>query len=156
MNEDHEKRLDHFQNQFNFSNTDFTPTIKDLDIFTEICQIVSNRAARLAAAAMVSLIEQQQDDLPKEDDIVIGVNGSTYEKYPRMHERILESLHDWFGPELGNRIKLEVATDGGSIGGALIAMLAEKQQKQAEKEKRFVCENKIGKRCISNKEKEFY
>lgn len=62
--------------------------------------------------------------------IVIGVNGSTYEKYSTMHDRILKSLVTWFGPQVSGRIRLEVATDGGSIGGALIAMLAEKEEKK--------------------------
>lgn len=94
---------------------------------------MSNRAARLAAAAMASLIEQQSDLLNSTRPIVLGVNGSTYEKYPNMHDRILGSLVTWFGPEVGKRIRLELAKDGGSIGGALIAMLAEKEE---EKKKR--------------------
>lgn len=79
---------------------------------------------------MASLIEQQADLLNGTGPIILGVNGSTYEKYPNMHERILESLINWFGPEVGARIRLELATDGGSIGGALIAMLAEKEEKK--------------------------
>lgn len=47
-----------------------------------------------------------------------------------MHDRILKSLVTWFGPQVSGRIRLEVATDGGSIGGALIAMLAEKEEKK--------------------------
>lgn len=104
--------------------------MNDLEIFTGLCQIVSDRAARLAAAAMASLIEQQDDLINGIGPIVIGVNGSTYEKYPNMHDRILSSLKTWFGPQVSERIQLEVATDGGSIGGALIAMLAEKEEKK--------------------------
>lgn len=77
---------------------------------------------------MVSLIEQQEGLLQGTEPIVIGVNGSTYEKYPNMHERIHKSMESWFGSKINERIRLEVATDGGSIGGALIAMLAEKQE----------------------------
>lgn len=75
------------------------------------------------------MIEQQTELLEGTDDIVIGVNGSTYEKYPKMHGRICESLSSWFTPETYKRIYVELATDGGSIGGALIAMLAEKEEK---------------------------
>jgi hexokinase len=81
---------------------------------------------------MASLIEQQDEVLNGSGPIVIGVNGSTYEKYPTMHERIYESLVTWFGPEVSRRIRVELATDGGSIGGALIAMLAEKEAKKKE------------------------
>ncbi|KAI8979542.1 hypothetical protein BDF20DRAFT_974593 [Mycotypha africana] len=132
MNETLEVRLQHFNPLFHFTEA-YVPSENDLRLLTDLCQIVSNRAARLAAAAVASLIEQQQEDLlgPRTDQkpIVIGVNGSTYEKYPTMHDRIHQALTEWFGEEIGQRIQLEVATDGGSIGGALIAMLAEKEEK---------------------------
>lgn len=83
--------------------------------------MVSTRAAGLAAAAMIAIIEQQTFEL--DDDIVIGVNGTTFEMYPRMPERIHEALQQWYGEEKAKRIKLEVARDGGSIGAALVAML---------------------------------
>lgn len=108
--------------------------LNDLNVFTELCQIVSNRAARLAGAAMASLIEQQQDLMNGSDPIVIGVNGSTYEKYPDMHQRIYNSLVTWFDSQVSERIQVELATDGGSIGGALIAMLAEKEQQQQQQQ----------------------
>ncbi|RCH82205.1 glucokinase, partial [Rhizopus stolonifer] len=98
--------------------------------------------ARLAGAAMASLIEQQQDLLEGTGPIVIGVNGSTYEKYPTMHHRIYQSLAEWFGSQVSQRIKVELATDGGSIGGALIAMLAEKEEKKRLRET-FVPEQRL-------------
>lgn len=102
---------------------------------------VSNRAAQLAAAAMASLIEQQDDLLRSTELIVIGINGSTFEKYPAMSNRIQQSLTNWFGPKISQRIQLEIATDGGSIGGALIAMLAGKEQKTTylQQPSRFSC-----------------
>jgi hexokinase len=127
-----EARFEHFKTLFTFEDH-YIPVLEDLNVFTELCQIISNRAARLAGAAMASLIEQQSDLINSNKAIVIGVNGSTYEKYPNMHQRIYDSLFTWFGPEIGKRIQLELATDGGSIGGALIAMLAEK-----EEQKRYV------------------
>lgn len=130
MDDSTEKRFEHFKELFTFEGGNYTPTVEDLNVFTELCQIVSNRAARLAGAAMASLIEQQSDLLSGTKPIVIGVNGSTYEKYPNMHQRIFDSLVTWFGPETGKRIRLELATDGGSIGGALIAMLAEKEEQK--------------------------
>ncbi|KAG2235424.1 hypothetical protein INT48_005774, partial [Thamnidium elegans] len=124
-----ETRFEHLKEIFTFEDG-YTVELQDLQVFTELCQIISNRAARLAGASMASLIEQQADLLNGTGPIILGVNGSTYEKYPNMHERILESLVSWFGPEVGARIRLELATDGGSIGGALIAMLAEKEEKK--------------------------
>ncbi|KAI7896247.1 uncharacterized protein EV154DRAFT_492783 [Mucor mucedo] len=132
-----EARFEHFKEHFTFEDG-YTIELNDLEIFTGLCQIVSDRAARLAAAAMASLIEQQDDLINGIGPIVIGVNGSTYEKYPNMHDRILSSLKTWFGPQVSERIQLEVATDGGSIGGALIAMLAEKEEKKKASTKKAI------------------
>lgn len=100
------------------------PTYNDISILNRICRIVATRSAALVAASIAAMIEQQGLE-KKEDkhDIVIGINGSTYEFYPYMAERVHRSLRDWFGAEVSDRIRLEIAKDGGSIGGALIAML---------------------------------
>ncbi|KAG1124681.1 hypothetical protein G6F42_009394 [Rhizopus arrhizus] len=100
------------------------PTYQDINILTRICKIVAIRSAALACAAIAAMIEQQGlDKLDDGHDIVIGINGSTYEFYPYMAERVHRSLRNWFGTEVSDKIRLEVAKDGGSIGGALIAML---------------------------------
>jgi hexokinase len=100
------------------------PTYRDISILTRICRVVATRSAALTAAAIAAMIEQQGLD-KKQDyrDIVIGINGSTYEFYPYMAERVHRSLRDWFGSEISDKIRMEIAKDGGSIGGALIAML---------------------------------
>lgn len=108
--------------QFHFANS---PTSRDMAILTRICSIVATRSARLASVAIASMIIQQQLS-SKNDDIVVGINGSTYEFYPHMAERLKCALEEWFGPSVASRIKLEIAKDGGSIGGALIAMLCRK------------------------------
>ena len=99
----------------------FTPNEQDALLFKSICEMVSTRAAGLAAAAIAAMIEQQS--FTPEQDIVIGINGTTFERYPRMPERMHSFLDDWFGQDIGSRIKLQVARDGGSIGAALVAML---------------------------------
>ncbi|CAO3626593.1 unnamed protein product [Cunninghamella blakesleeana] len=114
------------QSLFTF-DTNYSLTEQDVDLVIELCSLVATRGAKLAAAALASLIEQQShillENKNNDEPIVIGMNGSTYELYPQMHDRILNALSDWFGPEIANRIHLEVARDGASIGSALIAML---------------------------------
>ncbi|KAI9011968.1 hypothetical protein CLU79DRAFT_805993 [Phycomyces nitens] len=105
-----------FENEYQLSPT-------DLSLLIQVAQIISDRAARLAGGAMASLLEQQKDTLSETEPIVIGVNGSVFEFYPQMPERIQKSLIDWFGPSISNRLQISLATEGGSIGGALIAML---------------------------------
>lgn len=115
----HEKSLE-ILSTFNFVNT---PTLNDLAILTRVCRIVSTRAASLAAVSIISLVEQQKLLDVDRDDIVVGINGSTYEFYPHMNLRVRRALDEWYGKEISSRITLQVASEGGSVGGALIAML---------------------------------
>ncbi|KAG1223849.1 hypothetical protein G6F35_004399 [Rhizopus arrhizus] len=97
------------------------PTLDDLNTLTRICHIVAARSASLVAVAIISLLEQQG----LSDHMVVGINGSTYEFYPHMDQRVRQALDEWFGKEMSSKIILEVASEGGSVGGALIAMLCE-------------------------------
>ncbi|KAI8099292.1 uncharacterized protein BX664DRAFT_320944 [Halteromyces radiatus] len=99
------------------------PSLEDIAILTRICRIVSTRSALLCSCAIAALIEQQGLVTKSNADIIVGMNGSTYEFYPFMEERLHRALRQWFGVEISDRIRLEITSDGGSVGGALIAML---------------------------------
>ncbi|ORZ25173.1 hypothetical protein BCR42DRAFT_485382 [Absidia repens] len=101
-----------------------TPSLQDIAILTRICRIVSTRSAQLCSCAIAALIQQQGLITKSDADIVVGMNGSTYEFYPFMEERVHRALREWFGVEISDRIRLEIAHEGGSVGGALIAMLS--------------------------------
>ncbi|CAO3643752.1 unnamed protein product [Cunninghamella blakesleeana] len=105
-------------------NFEQTPSLEDIAIITRICRVVATRSAQLCSVAIISLIEQQQLVTKSKGDIYIGMNGSTYEFYPFMEERLHRALRDWYGSEISDRIRLDIARDGGSVGGALIAKLA--------------------------------
>lgn len=111
-----EKSVELLSDKFHFAHA---PTLHDLAVLTRICRIVATRSASLAAVAIASLILQQE----LKGEVVVGVTGSTYEFYPHMATRVRAALVDWFGEDVAKDIKLELARDGGSIGGALIAML---------------------------------
>ncbi|ORX52051.1 actin-like ATPase domain-containing protein [Hesseltinella vesiculosa] len=118
--EERHKSLETMMSTYEF---DTNPTLEDVSLMTRICRIVSTRSAILCAAAIVALIEQQDLINMSENDIIIGMNGSTYEYYPFMEERVHRALRTWYGYEVSDRIRLEVTHEGGSVGGALIAML---------------------------------
>ncbi|ORZ03443.1 hypothetical protein BCR43DRAFT_560138 [Syncephalastrum racemosum] len=127
-----EERLLHFNMSFphvsssrssqdgakSMSESCYSPTLQDAHRFGCICRTVSSRAAALLAAAIISLIEQQQIT---DDNVYIGINGSTYEKYPLMPERIQAAIDRWYGGK--KQVHIDIANDGASIGGALVAMM---------------------------------
>ncbi|RUS27924.1 hypothetical protein BC938DRAFT_482559 [Jimgerdemannia flammicorona] len=101
------------------------PTAEDVRTLQQIAAIIATRAAALCAAALASMIKKQNlDDSSLNSPIVIGMNGSTFQFYPRTEERIHAALRQIFGTSVSERIRLEVANDGGTIGAALAAMLS--------------------------------
>ncbi|GAA5798676.1 hypothetical protein EDC94DRAFT_532470 [Helicostylum pulchrum] len=123
-NDDDPKRAKSLEVLSNFNSVN-TPTVNDIAILTRICRIVSTRSASLAAVSIISLLDQQALLDNKDNEIVVGINGSTYEFYPHMDLRVRRALDEWYGKETSARINLEVASEGGSVGGALIAMLCQ-------------------------------
>ncbi|KAI7875239.1 actin-like ATPase domain-containing protein [Lichtheimia hyalospora FSU 10163] len=132
--QDNEQRLAKFNEwiAIKSSDNDHPPTTigtsEDMEQLMQVCTMISTRAATLASAAMAAIIEQQGllvdgDGNNINDPIIIGVNGSTFEKYPQMQQRIYSNLRSWFGDQIAARIQVDLAKDGSSIGGALIAML---------------------------------
>ncbi|KAK8240645.1 hypothetical protein HDK90DRAFT_509088 [Phyllosticta capitalensis] len=69
-----------------------------------------------------------KNDVPEEDVIDIGVDGSLVEFYPGFEEYIREALREV--PEIGaageKRIRIGIAKDGSGVGAALIALVAGK------------------------------
>ncbi|GAA5808457.1 hypothetical protein MFLAVUS_001848 [Mucor flavus] len=123
-NDEDPKRAKSLEVLSNFNSVN-TPTVSDIAILTRICRIVSTRSASLAAVSIISLLDQQALLDNKNNEIVVGINGSTYEFYPHMDLRVRRALDEWYGKEISARINLEVASEGGSVGGALIAMLCQ-------------------------------
>ena len=50
----------------------------------DVCSIVSTRAARLTAAGLAAVATR----LGKEKDMVVAVDGSVFEKYPRFQDKM--------------------------------------------------------------------
>lgn len=97
-------------------------------LLQRVAAIVATRAAGLCAAALAAMIKKQNlDDPSLTSPIVIGINGSTFQFYPHAEERIHGTLREFFGDHVSERVRLEVASDGGAIGAALVAMLYKKK-----------------------------
>lgn len=93
----------------------------DKQIMREICRIVSTRSARVAGAAIASVVAWMDADL--ESDHTIAIDGALFEKYPGFQDNMAEMLFCIFG-DRAKRIKLDLARDGSGIGSAIIAAMA--------------------------------
>jgi hexokinase len=124
---------------------------EDAEAVREIAAAIGRRAARLSAVAIAGIVintgrlerssstattEKKEGidpprgdvDLPEEDVVDIGVDGSLVEFYPSFEEYIREALREV--PEIGEkgekRIRIGIAKDGSGVGAALIALVAGK------------------------------
>jgi len=91
-------------------------TYADRKLLKKVCSIVSTRAARLAAAAIASVITKMDPRLRRRH--TVAIDGAVYEKHPRFSRRVKDALSEIFGGK-ARRVKL-VLTKGASAKGAAV------------------------------------
>ena len=92
----------------------------DRKLLKKACAIVSTRAARLASAAIASVITKMDPRLGRRH--TVAIDGAVYEKHPRFSCRVKDTLKEIFGGK-ARRIKL-VLTKGASAKGAAVIAAA--------------------------------
>lgn len=98
-----------------------------------VCDVVTRRAARLAAAGIVGILKKigrdgsggiaggrsRFDDKTKRT--VIAIEGSLYTKYSMFREYLDEAMIEILGEEVAQHVILKMMEDGSGIGAALLA-----------------------------------
>ena len=97
------------------------PTDSDREAVVRISHIVSKRAARIAGAAIASVINWMDAALDRHH--TVAIDGSLFEKFPGFRTNILNILQELFG-DGAEKIALCYATDGSGIGAAIVAAVA--------------------------------
>lgn len=100
-----------------FATLWMTASDADRAIITEVCRMVSTRAARLAAAAVVAVVRKTG-----RTSCTVAVDGSVFEKYPHFQADMEDAIEEMCGN--GRALKLVHAEDGSGKGAALIAAIA--------------------------------
>jgi hexokinase len=124
-------------------------SIEDAKAMQDIAAAVGVRAARLAAVAIAGIVlntgrldsssagataGEGKGDVPEEDIIDIGVDGSLVEFYPGFENHIREALRevDDIGEKGEKRIRIGIAKDGSGVGAALIALVAANMAQESD------------------------
>lgn len=133
---------------------------EDAEAVRLIANAIGRRAARLSAVAIGAVVinsgklgsnpattdkkenlnpargdgSATDGDVPSEETVDIGVDGSLVEFYPNFEEMVREALQAI--PEIGDkgekRIRIGIAKDGSGVGAALIALVAGNVMKPEE------------------------
>ncbi|KIP09830.1 hypothetical protein PHLGIDRAFT_125977 [Phlebiopsis gigantea 11061_1 CR5-6] len=108
-------------------------TLRDAAIVRWASALVADRAAKLSACAVATVLVQTGHArlgggvVPEEEHLIVGVDGSLIEHYPNFNARLRASLRMLVGEEVERRVDIGMAKDGSGVGAALCALQAIKQ-----------------------------
>ncbi|CAM0957444.1 unnamed protein product [Alopecurus aequalis] len=88
----------------------------------EICDIVTRRSARLAAAGIVGIIRKIGRGTPSDKRrTVIAIDGGLFEHYAKFRQYLESTLFELLGEEASKLVSVKLTKDGSGLGAALIA-----------------------------------
>ncbi|KAK9692311.1 hypothetical protein RND81_09G255400 [Saponaria officinalis] len=109
--------------------------LKVRKLIVNICDVVTRRAARLAAAGIIGILKKigrdgsggvaggrsKAQSSNKLRRTVVAVEGGLYSNYRMFREYLNEAVAEILGDELAPFVELKVTEDGSGIGAALLA-----------------------------------
>ncbi|XP_030520660.1 hexokinase-3-like isoform X2 [Rhodamnia argentea] len=101
-------------------------------VIVKVCDIVTRRAARLAAAGIVGILKKIGRDGgsitggrsrgdARMRRSVVAIEGGLYTSYTMFREYLLEALREILGEDDARHVILKVTEDGSGLGAALLA-----------------------------------
>ncbi|KAK7307916.1 hypothetical protein VNO77_41392 [Canavalia gladiata] len=107
--------------------------LKARKIVVKVCDVVTRRAARLAAAGIVGILKKigrdgsggitggRSKSEMKMKRTVVAIEGGLYSSYTLFREYLHEALNEILGEDIARHVILKVTEDGSAIGAALLA-----------------------------------
>ncbi|KAI3846433.1 hypothetical protein MKX03_001883, partial [Papaver bracteatum] len=107
-------------------------------VVVRVCDVVTRRAARLAAAGIVGILKKigrdgsggissgrmksgVESSSTKMRRTVVAIEGGLYLSYTMFREHLNEAMTEILGEEVAQHVILRVSEDGSGIGAALLA-----------------------------------
>lgn len=89
----------------------------------QICDVIVNRGARLAAAGIVGILKKLGKDVASADNqrTVIAIDGALFEHYTEFSKCLQSTLKELLGEEASDSVFVKLAEDGSGVGAALLA-----------------------------------
>nr|POE61928.1 hexokinase-3 [Quercus suber] len=106
--------------------------LKVRKLVVKVCDVVTRRAARLAAAGIVGILKKigrdgsggitggRRSDI-KMKRAVVAIEGGLYTSYTMFREYLREAMIEILGEEAAEHVILMVTEDGSGVGAALLA-----------------------------------
>lgn len=97
-------------------------TLFECQVIQDVCNAVSLRAARLAAAGLTTIVRRLD-----KNSLTVAVDGSLFKKHPTFKRFMYEALDELLPT---TQVKLRLAEDGSGQGAALVAAVANRLSKK--------------------------
>ncbi|KAG8053977.1 hypothetical protein GUJ93_ZPchr0001g31016 [Zizania palustris] len=127
--------------------------LKTRRLIVKVCDIVTRRAARLAAAGIAGILKKLGRDgsgaamsggggrgtrgQPRRT--AVAIEGGLYQGYPVFREYLDEAMLEILGEEVARSVTLRVTEDGSGVGAALLAAVhSSNRQQQGAKSSFFL------------------
>jgi len=114
--------------------------LKTRRLVVKVCDIITRRAARLAAAGIVGILKKLGRDRSgvassgrmrgQPRRTVVAIEGGLYQGYPVFREYLDEALVEIMGEEVARTVALRVTEDGSGVGAALLAAVHSSNRQQ--------------------------
>ncbi|KAG5547406.1 hypothetical protein RHGRI_013181 [Rhododendron griersonianum] len=98
-------------------------SLKTRKVIVELCEIISIRGARLAAAGILGVLKKLGRDTVKEGEkqsSVIALDGGLYEHYTKFRTALESTIKELLG-DASDSIVITHSNDGSGVGAALLA-----------------------------------
>ena len=96
---------------------------EDAEIIKKVAKAVLKRTVRLVASSFLGILFHQHGGTDINEKHVIAIDGTIYEKMPKVHELMVEAFKDTLG-EKAEMIEIKLVKDGSGLGAAIAAAVA--------------------------------
>lgn len=104
-------------------------TLAERKVVHDVCDIVGERGARLAAAGLYGVLQKigragpakNGTAVPDKKKTVVAMDGGLYEHHDLYRKYMEDALKELVGPDAAYEVILRLQNDGSGIGAALLA-----------------------------------
>ncbi|KAJ4958545.1 hypothetical protein NE237_025656 [Protea cynaroides] len=99
-------------------------SLKTRKVIVELCNIVSTRGARLAAAGVIGILKKLGRDTVGEGEkqkTVIAMDGGLFENYHIFRQCLYDTIKEMLGEGVSDSVRIVHFNDGSGVGAALLA-----------------------------------
>ena len=96
---------------------------EDAEKIRKVAMAVLNRTVRLVASSFLGILFHQHGGTDINEKHVIAIDGTIYEKMPKVHDLMVQALKDALGDK-AELIEIKLVKDGSGLGAAIAAAVA--------------------------------